>query len=132
MSVSMRKPIIWFTLVCFVATQTAALGAPDPHAEGVAAGQAANPVARGSITAPGASAGLVRPLRASEKMVVFAHDRPNTTMSRRLFAPSRLAPCTLAHAASPAASSPGTIASSYPALGFTTSPVQSVGTPPML
>ena len=38
MSVSMRKPIIWFTLVCFVATQTVALGAPDTHAEGVVAG----------------------------------------------------------------------------------------------
>lgn len=25
MSVSMRKPIIWFTLLCFVATQTVAL-----------------------------------------------------------------------------------------------------------
>ena len=55
MSVSMRKPIVWFTLVCFVATQTVALAAPDPRAEGVAAGQAANPVARGSVTTPSAA-----------------------------------------------------------------------------
>ena len=55
MSVSMRKPIIWFTLLCFVATQTVALGAPDPHEEGVAAGQAANAVARGSVMMPSAT-----------------------------------------------------------------------------
>src|SRR5260221_5626699 len=50
----MRKVIVWFTLFCFVTTQTAALA--GPHEEGVAAGQAANPVARGSVTAPNATA----------------------------------------------------------------------------
>jgi len=40
-----------------------------------------------------------------------AHALPNTTMSRRELAPRRFAPCTEAQAASPAAKSPGTIAS---------------------
>ena len=40
--------------------------------------------------------------------------RPKTTISRREFAPKRLAPCTLAQAASPAAIKPGTIASGSP------------------
>ena len=51
---SLRKPVVWFTLVCFVTTQTASVA--GPHEEGVAAGQAANPVARGSVTAPSATA----------------------------------------------------------------------------
>ena len=38
----------------------------------------------------------------------FAHARPNTTMSSSELAPRRLAPCTDAHAASPAANRPGT------------------------
>lgn len=50
----MRKLIVWFTLFCFITTQTAS--AADPHAEGVAAGQAANPVARGSVTTSSATA----------------------------------------------------------------------------
>ena len=49
-----RRAVIWFTLVCFVTTQTSSLA--GPHDEGVAAGQAANPVARGGITAQGAGA----------------------------------------------------------------------------
>ena len=39
----LRKVVVWFTLVCFVTTQTASVA--GPHEEGVAAGQAANPVA---------------------------------------------------------------------------------------
>ncbi|WP_428422664.1 type-F conjugative transfer system mating-pair stabilization protein TraN [Methylibium sp.] len=50
----MRKLIVWVTLFCFVTTQTAAVA--GPHEEGVAAGQATNPVARGSVTAPNATA----------------------------------------------------------------------------
>jgi len=50
----LRKAIAWVTLVCFLTTQTA--GVAGPHEEGLAAGRAANPVARGSITAPGATA----------------------------------------------------------------------------
>ncbi|MCW5632013.1 MAG: type-F conjugative transfer system mating-pair stabilization protein TraN [Rubrivivax sp.] len=53
----MRKLIVWFTIFCFVTTQTAAVA--GPHEEGVAAGQAANPVARSSVTTP--SAGTVVP-----------------------------------------------------------------------
>ena len=34
----MRKLIIWFTVFCFVTTQTTAIAQSDPHAEGVAAG----------------------------------------------------------------------------------------------
>ena len=49
----MRKLIVWFTIFCFVTTQTAAIA--GPHEEGVAAGQAANPVARGSVTTPSAT-----------------------------------------------------------------------------
>ena len=51
---SFRKVVIWLTLACFITTPTASLA--GPHDEGLAAGQAATPVARGSITAPGASA----------------------------------------------------------------------------
>ncbi len=50
---SLRKVVVWFTLVCFVTTQTASVA--GPHEEGVAAGQAANPVARGSVTASSAT-----------------------------------------------------------------------------
>ncbi len=51
----MRKLIIWFTLFCFVTTQTSAIAAGDPHAEGVAAGQAANPVARSGVSTSSAT-----------------------------------------------------------------------------
>jgi conjugal transfer mating pair stabilization protein TraN len=50
----MRKWVAWFTIFCFVTTQTSAIA--GPHEEGVAAGQAANPVARGSVTTPSATA----------------------------------------------------------------------------
>ncbi|HRI17758.1 MAG TPA: type-F conjugative transfer system mating-pair stabilization protein TraN [Burkholderiaceae bacterium] len=50
---SLRQAITWFTLVCFVTTRTASLA--GPHEEGVAAGQAANPVARGSVTTSSAT-----------------------------------------------------------------------------
>lgn len=43
-----RSAVIWFTLFCFVTTQTAALA--QPNAEGTVAGQAANAVTRGQIT----------------------------------------------------------------------------------
>ena len=50
---SLRQAITWFTLVCFVTTRTASLA--GPHEEGVAAGQAANPIARGSVTTSSAT-----------------------------------------------------------------------------
>ena len=50
----LRRAITGFTLVCFLTTQTASIA--GPHEEGVAAGQAANPVARGDVTAPNAGA----------------------------------------------------------------------------
>ena len=49
----MRRLVIWCTLICFVMTQTAAVA--GPHEEGTAAGQAANPVIRGTVNAPSAS-----------------------------------------------------------------------------
>jgi hypothetical protein len=52
----MKKIITWFTLFCFVTTQSAAIAAPAD--EGVAAGQAANPVIRSNIDAPHASANV--------------------------------------------------------------------------
>ena len=50
----MRQWIAWFTIFCFVTTQTSVIA--GPYEEGVAAGQVANPVARGSVTTPGATA----------------------------------------------------------------------------
>lgn len=44
--------------------------------------------------------------------IKLAHARPKTTKSNKEFAPSLLAPCTDAHAASPAAHSPSTTTSS--------------------
>ena len=49
----MRRLVIWFTLICFVTTQTAAVA--GPHEEGTAAGQAASPVIRGTVNTPSAS-----------------------------------------------------------------------------
>ena len=49
----MRRLIIYFTLACFVTTQTAAIA--GPFEEGTAAGQTANPVARGSVGTSSAS-----------------------------------------------------------------------------
>eukprot|EP00955_Chlamydomonas_euryale_P034563 349824-Chlamydomonas_euryale.AAC.16 len=66
----------------------------------------------GGCLAPGLSTSPTR----------LAHARPNTTMSSRLLAPRRLAPCTLALAASPAAIRPGTTASGLPGVGASTSP----------
>lgn len=45
------RAFVWFTLACFVTTQVGAQ--VGPHAEGTAAGQAANPVIRDNITTPG-------------------------------------------------------------------------------
>ena len=53
----MRRPIrlfiTWFTLLCFITTQTTALA--QAHDEGTAAGQAANTVTRAQITTPRAT-----------------------------------------------------------------------------
>lgn len=52
----MRRLIIWITLFCFVTTQSAAIA--GPHEEGTAAGQAANPVIRGTVNMPSASSAV--------------------------------------------------------------------------
>lgn len=52
----LRRLLIWLTLWCFVTTQTGALA--GPHEEGTAAGQAANPVIRGTVSTPNASANI--------------------------------------------------------------------------
>lgn len=49
----MRRAIVWLTASSFLITQTSA--AADPHAEGVAAGQAANPAASAAVSAPSAT-----------------------------------------------------------------------------
>jgi len=49
----LRRLLLWFTLWCFVTTQTAALA--GPHEEGTAAGQAANPVIRDTVSTTNAS-----------------------------------------------------------------------------
>jgi len=48
-----RSAITWFTLLCFVTTQTAALA--QAHDEGTASGQAANAATRSQITTPRAT-----------------------------------------------------------------------------
>ena len=50
---SIRLVVTWFTLLCFVTTQTAALA--QAHDEGAAAGQVANTVTRAQITTPRAT-----------------------------------------------------------------------------
>ena len=52
----MRRLIIWITLFCFITTQSAAIA--GPHEEGTAAGQAANPVIRGTVNMPSASSAV--------------------------------------------------------------------------
>lgn len=49
----MRRLIIWFTLLCFVSTQTSALA--QSSAEGTAAGQAANAAARPTVNSTSAT-----------------------------------------------------------------------------
>lgn len=49
----MRRWVTWTTLFCFVTTQTAAVA--GPFEEGAAAGQAANPIIRGTVNTPDAS-----------------------------------------------------------------------------
>jgi len=49
----MCRLIIWITIFCFITTQTAAVAGPNE--EGTAAGQAANPLIRGTVNAPSAS-----------------------------------------------------------------------------
>ena len=51
--------------------------------------------------------------------IKLAHARPNTTKSSKELAPSLLAPCTDAHADSPAAHNPGTT-SSFPSFNVNT------------
>ena len=68
----------------------------------------------------------------SNSQMVMPQARPNTTMSRSELAPRRLAPCTDAQAASPAAYSPGTMALGSSLVGFTTWPLSVVGMPPIL
>jgi len=50
---SIRIVVTWFTLLCFVTTQTAALA--QAHDEGTAAGQAANAATRSQISTPRAT-----------------------------------------------------------------------------
>lgn len=49
----LRQAVVWFTLASFITTQTAAVA--GPHEEGTAAGQAANPAARGAISTQSAT-----------------------------------------------------------------------------
>jgi conjugal transfer mating pair stabilization protein TraN len=52
----LRRLLTCFTLWCFVTAQTMALA--GPHEEGTAAGQAANPVIRGTVSTPNATANV--------------------------------------------------------------------------
>lgn len=49
----LRQAVIWVTLASFLTTQTAAIA--GPHEEGTAAGQAANPMVRGTINTQSAT-----------------------------------------------------------------------------
>lgn len=52
----MRRLIIWITLFCFITTQSAAIA--GPFEEGAAAGQAVNPVIRGTVNMPSAASAV--------------------------------------------------------------------------
>lgn len=67
----MRRWVTWITLVCFVTTQTAAVA--SPFEEGTAAGQAANPVIRGTVNTPSASSAVPG--------YTTTHRKPRTTAS---------------------------------------------------
>lgn len=69
----MRKAVATFTAACFLATQTSSLA--DPHSEGVAAGQAANPVARANVSA--GSAGAMVPGYTSTPAESAYYRQPN-------------------------------------------------------
>ena len=70
-----------------------------------------------SNPASGCKSGILSPGLAISA-IRFAQARPKTTISNKEFAPNRLAPCTDADAASPAANRPGTTKSStqFPSL----------------
>ena len=84
---SIRLAVIWFTLLCFVTTQTATLA--QPHDEGTAAGQAANAATRSQITTP----------RATEVVPGYTTAPPELTYYGQINlsgpANSRLAACAL-------------------------------------
>lgn len=81
----MRRLITWFTLLCFVSTQTAALA--QPHAEGTAAGQAANAAARPSVNSTSATS--VVPGYTTTPPEAAYYGQPNLSTA----ASSRLAAC---------------------------------------
>ena len=80
----MRRLIIWITLFCFVTTQSAAIA--GPFEEGTAAGQAVNPVVRGTVNMPRATLqGLVvQAARAKAAIVIrgFANGSLRDTVSQ--------------------------------------------------
>lgn len=81
----MRKPIAWFTAACVLLTQSSARA--DPHAEGVVAGQAANPFARANVNP--ASAATVVPGYTTAPPESALYRQPNL----RSRAAARLAAC---------------------------------------
>lgn len=81
----LRRLLIWFTLWCFVTTQTAALA--GPHEEGTAAGQAANPVIRGTVNTTNASTNVPSYTRTPPEAVYYG--RPSLSGP----AQARLAAC---------------------------------------
>lgn len=82
----LKRAIVWFTMGCFVLTHASAQ--VGPHAEGTAAGQAANPVIRGTINTPDASA--VVPGYTATPPERLYHGQPNLSGQTS----ARLAACT--------------------------------------
>lgn len=82
-----RRIVVWLTLLCFVTTQTAALA--QPHAEGTAAGQAANTATRSQINTPQATAVVPGYTTAPPESAYYGQQNLSSQ------ATARLAACTL-------------------------------------
>ena len=80
----LRRLIIWFTLCCFLTTQTGAVAGPSE--EGTAAGQAANPTIRGTVTAPNASANVPGYTRTPPETSYYGQPSLSTPARARLAA----------------------------------------------
>ncbi len=80
----LRSSVTWFTLLCFLTTQSAALA--QAHDEGTAAGHAANLTARSLITAPKASEVVPGYTTAPPELAYYGQSRLSAPANARLAA----------------------------------------------
>ena len=80
----MRRLIIWFTLFCFVSTQTSALA--QSHAEGTAAGQAANAAARPTVNSSSATSVVPSYTTTPAESAYYGQPSLSSAANRRLAA----------------------------------------------